>query len=163
LPHRATAGADPAQSSALAAFDIDIERCECDGQLKVIAVIEDPVVIVRILTHLKLPARAPPRAPARSSPFMRVVEFADRWFPRPRKGWEPCNAVTRLHAGAAAAGRDPATLSITLFAAPADRDKLVPYREAGIDRVLFEVADVSHDEILRILDRNAHLVVELAA
>jgi hypothetical protein len=46
-------------------FDIDVERCECGGQLKIIAAIEDPVVIVRILRHLDLPARAPPRAPAR--------------------------------------------------------------------------------------------------
>jgi hypothetical protein len=41
------------------------ERCACGGQLKIIAAIEEPVVIVRILTHLGLAARAPPRAPAR--------------------------------------------------------------------------------------------------
>ena len=46
-------------------FDIDIERCACAGQLKIVAAIEDPVVIVRILAHLELPTRAPPRAPAR--------------------------------------------------------------------------------------------------
>ena len=38
---------------------------ECGGELKIIAAIEDPAVIVRILSHLGLPARAPPRAPAR--------------------------------------------------------------------------------------------------
>ena len=32
-------------------FDINVERCACGGQLKIIAVIEDPVVIVRILAH----------------------------------------------------------------------------------------------------------------
>ena len=48
-----------------AVFDIDIERCECGGQLKIIAAIEDPAVIVRILSHPGLPARAPPRAPVR--------------------------------------------------------------------------------------------------
>ena len=47
-------------------FDVDIERCECGGQLKIIAAIEEPAVIVRILTHLGLPARAPPRCPARA-------------------------------------------------------------------------------------------------
>ena len=46
-------------------FDIDVERCACGGRLKIIAAIEEPVVIVRILTHLGLPARAPPRAAAR--------------------------------------------------------------------------------------------------
>jgi len=54
-------------------FDIDVEQCECGGKLKIIAAIEDPIVIVRILTHLKLPARAPPRAPARLPPLMRVA------------------------------------------------------------------------------------------
>jgi hypothetical protein len=38
-------------------FDIDVERCACGGQLKILAAIDEPVVIVRILTHLGLPAR----------------------------------------------------------------------------------------------------------
>ncbi len=47
-------------------FDIDIENCpNCGGALKIIAAIEDPPVIVRILTHLGLSTRAPPRASAR--------------------------------------------------------------------------------------------------
>ena len=55
-------------------FRIDIETCrECGGSVKVIACIEDPVVITKILSHLKekgasaetdlLPeGRAPPQA-----------------------------------------------------------------------------------------------------
>ena len=46
-------------------FDIDIEHCpNCGAALKIIAAIEDPPVIVKILAHLGLPTRAPPRAPA---------------------------------------------------------------------------------------------------
>ena len=56
-----------------------------------------------------------------------------------------------------AGGRDPKSLSITVFAAPADAAKLAPYREAGIDRVLLEVPDLSRDEILAVLDKNAPL------
>jgi alkanesulfonate monooxygenase SsuD/methylene tetrahydromethanopterin reductase-like flavin-dependent oxidoreductase (luciferase family) len=85
----------------------------------------------------------------------RVVEFCDGWFPRPRGDWEPKAAVERLNKVAAGAGRDPKTLSITVFSAPADQAKLAPYREAGIQRVLFEVPDLSRDEILRVLDNNA--------
>jgi len=47
-------------------FDIDLEHCpQCGSELKIIAAIEEPAVIVKILTHLGLPARAPPRSPAR--------------------------------------------------------------------------------------------------
>jgi hypothetical protein len=46
-------------------FDIDVERCACGGKLKIIAAIEELVVLVRILTHLGLAARAPPRAATR--------------------------------------------------------------------------------------------------
>ncbi len=47
-------------------FDIDIEHCpHCGGQLKLIAAIEEPATIARILTHLGLAAQPPPRAPAR--------------------------------------------------------------------------------------------------
>ena len=46
-------------------FDIDLERCpNCGGQLKIIAAIVESAVIERILTHLGLQARAPPRTPA---------------------------------------------------------------------------------------------------
>ena len=45
-------------------FDIDIERCpQCGGKLKIIAAIEEPALIERILTHLGLSAQPPPRAP----------------------------------------------------------------------------------------------------
>jgi hypothetical protein len=47
-------------------FDIDIERCpQCGGNLKIIAAIEEPALIERMLTHLGLCAQPPPRSPAR--------------------------------------------------------------------------------------------------
>jgi len=46
-------------------FDIDIEHCpHCGGTLKIIAAILESGAITKILDHLGLPARAPPRAPA---------------------------------------------------------------------------------------------------
>ena len=47
-------------------FDLDLEHCpNCGGELKIIAAILEAPVIEKILTHLRLQARAPPRAPAR--------------------------------------------------------------------------------------------------
>ena len=55
-------------------FDIDIEHCpQCGGRLKIIAVIEEPPVIVSILTHLGLSAQPPPRAPARRFDFFQAA------------------------------------------------------------------------------------------
>ena len=62
--------------------DIDIEHCSnCGGSLKIIAcpeprrraAIEDPPVIVKILSHLGLPTRAPPRAPARRVDLFQTI------------------------------------------------------------------------------------------
>jgi len=47
-------------------FEIDMAHCpQCGGALRVIAVVLEAPVIERILTHLGLQPRAPPRAPAR--------------------------------------------------------------------------------------------------
>ena len=47
-------------------FDLDLEHCpNCGGELRIIAAILEQSVIEKILTHLGLQARAPPRAPAR--------------------------------------------------------------------------------------------------
>jgi hypothetical protein len=55
-------------------FDIDIERCpRCGGKLKIIAAIEEPAVIERILTHLGLSAQPPPRTPARRVELCQVA------------------------------------------------------------------------------------------
>ena len=46
-------------------FALDLEHCpNCGGELKIIAAILEAPVIERILTHLGLQTRAPPRAPA---------------------------------------------------------------------------------------------------
>jgi hypothetical protein len=61
------------------------------------------------------------------------------------------------------AGRDPAALQVTVFGAPADTATLAGYRDAGIQRALLAVPDVSRDEILRVLDTNAPLVKSIRA
>ena len=48
-------------------FDIDVEHCpHCGGNLMINAAIKQSPVITKLLTHIGLPTRAPPRSPARS-------------------------------------------------------------------------------------------------
>ena len=46
-------------------FDIDIEQCACGGKLKLVAVIEEPAAIEKILKHIGLDPQPPPRTAAR--------------------------------------------------------------------------------------------------
>ena len=87
----------------------------------------------------------------------RVVEYCDGWFPRPRAGFEPVQAVDRLRRMAAENGRDFRTLSITVFGAPAEAATLASYEKAGIQSALLAMPDLSRDEILRHLDKLAPL------
>jgi len=45
----------------------------CGGASKIIAAIEDPPVIVKILSHLGLPTRAPPRALALRVDLFQII------------------------------------------------------------------------------------------
>lgn len=50
-------------------FGIDVETCiQCGGKMKIIAAIEDPKVIRKILEHMGLDTKPPPLAPARGPP-----------------------------------------------------------------------------------------------
>ena len=87
----------------------------------------------------------------------RVAAYCDGWFPRGGANFEPAEAMARLRRFADAAGREHASLQTTVFRAPADAAALAAYQDAGIGRALLEVPDLSRDEILRVLDRNAPL------
>ena len=90
----------------------------------------------------------------------RVVEYCDGWFPRPGRGFEIKAQLGRLHRMAQNAGRDPRTLSTSVFRAPADKAALREYAEAGVDRAVLEIPDQGRDEILRILDSYVPLLAQ---
>jgi hypothetical protein len=61
------------------AFDVDVLACpRCGGRMRLIATIEDPRVIRRILAHLELPPEGPTACPARPPPPDRSADlFSD--------------------------------------------------------------------------------------
>jgi alkanesulfonate monooxygenase SsuD/methylene tetrahydromethanopterin reductase-like flavin-dependent oxidoreductase (luciferase family) len=87
----------------------------------------------------------------------RIVDYCDGWIPRPVGAFTAKGAIDRLRRMAEAKGRDPASLSISVFRASPDKAVLADYRETGIDEVLLEIPDLSRDEILSLLDKYAPL------
>jgi hypothetical protein len=60
------------------AFELDVLACpRCGGRMRLIATIEDPRVIRRILTHLGLPTEGPDPCPSRPPPGRPGALFAD--------------------------------------------------------------------------------------
>ena len=73
-PHQASSARMSWSRLLKRVFDIDIEHCpHCGGSMKIIAAIEEPSVIPKILAHLGLPTRAPPRVPARAFDFFETA------------------------------------------------------------------------------------------
>ncbi len=61
------------------AFELDVLACpRCGGRMRLIATIEDPRLIRRILAHLELPPEGPTACPARPPPPGRSADlFSD--------------------------------------------------------------------------------------
>jgi probable F420-dependent oxidoreductase len=87
----------------------------------------------------------------------RVVDYCDGWFPRTRAGFDPVEAKTRLAKAASEKGRDPKSLTITVFGAPNKAEVLESYAKAGIEGALLAIPDGTRDEILAFLDKQAPL------
>jgi probable F420-dependent oxidoreductase len=88
----------------------------------------------------------------------RAVRYGDGWIPR--DDWlekEGLGIIDQFREMAKEAGRDPASLPITLFRVPDDLERLRLYKKIGIDRVVFSLPAEKEDKILPILDRWAEL------
>ena len=84
-----------------------------------------------------------------------VVDWADGWIPidvTPDQVREARETLDRL---AEAAGRDPASIEISVVGLAADPDKLAPYEESGADRVSVSLAHADEAESLTQLEEIA--------
>jgi probable F420-dependent oxidoreductase len=94
-----------------------------------------------------------------SHTLRRVVEFCDGWFPRGRAGVDTILQQTeQLRSHAAHAGRDPKSISVSVFGGKTDPPILDRYRAAGIDRVVLPLPSEGREKILPLLDQHAGLV-----
>ena len=88
----------------------------------------------------------------------RVVEYCDGWIPRAGPSFDPVEGMTRMHQAAEKVGRDPATLSMSVFRAPPEKQKLQAYAVAGVQRSLLRLPSADRDTVLKLLDEYAPLL-----
>jgi probable F420-dependent oxidoreductase len=92
----------------------------------------------------------------------RAVRYGDGWYPNAASG-NPEEYLPAFRKMAQEAGRDPASLPVTLGGAPEDADKLKRFRDLGAARVNVTLMSEKADAILPILDRWAALMRQLRA
>ncbi len=93
----------------------------------------------------------------------RALAYCNGWIPhasRPQYG-DVTEFLPRFRQMAAEAGRDPASVPVTVWGPAEEAGRLEHCREIGVARVVVSLPSAGRDEILPILDRWAGLIERL--
>jgi len=88
--------------------------------------------------------------------FAHLAEYGDGWIPIGGAGLT--EALPRLRALVADAGRDPAALEIIPFGSLPDPGKLVHFEQIGVTECVFRISSAPRDVVLPLLDEQAALI-----
>ena len=88
--------------------------------------------------------------------FRAIAEYADGWIPIGGRGLT--ENLPKLQAAFEEAGRDPATIGISVFGAQPDPGRIEHYGELGVDRVVLWLPPADRDTVLPILDKYVDLI-----
>ncbi len=92
----------------------------------------------------------------------RAIRYGNGWIPRADRIGELADVLARFRQMATEAGRDPASLPITLFRVPDDPEYLRGCQELGVSRVVFSLPAAKADELGPIMDRWGTLQRQIA-
>ncbi len=87
----------------------------------------------------------------------RVVEYADGWFPIAARAGDLTAGIAELRRLAERAGRDPRSLSVSVFGASPEESSLRACAKAGVERAIFPLPSADRETVLPILDKYATL------
>ena len=89
----------------------------------------------------------------------RAVDFDGHWIPIGGRAYsEPiAESMADFRARAEKAGRDPATLTVTIFGVAPDEARVATLRDASVTRAVFFVPSATRDVVLPLLDQYAGL------
>jgi probable F420-dependent oxidoreductase len=93
----------------------------------------------------------------------RALAYGDGWIPhasRPQYA-DVSVHLPRFRQMAAEAGRDPASVPVTIFGVPEDPERLQRYHDLGIARAVVSLPSAPAEDVLPILDRWAELIQQM--
>lgn len=90
----------------------------------------------------------------------RIVEVGDGWIPIGINADGIKDARATLNKLASDAGRDPASISITVHSQPADKALIQGFADAGADRVLIRMTATDHSGAMAEIEELAAAVLE---
>ena len=93
----------------------------------------------------------------------RAADFDGHWIPIGGRAYsEPIDlSMADFRARAEKAGRDPASVTVSIFGVPPDAVKLAALRDAGVARAVFFVPSAIADTVLPLLDGYAAVAKEV--
>ena len=94
--------------------------------------------------------------------WARVVDYCEGWLPIGVRAGDLFAGITELHRLATQKGRDPGTISVSVYGVPGDEELLKRLRDAGVERAVFALPPAGADKVLPLLDRYAALVPAIA-
>jgi probable F420-dependent oxidoreductase len=94
--------------------------------------------------------------------WARVVDYCEGWLPIGVRAGDLFAGITELRRLATEKGRDPGTISVSVYGAPGDADLLKRLRDAGVKRAVFALPPAGADKVMPLLDRYAALVPAIA-
>jgi len=94
----------------------------------------------------------------------RAIRYGHGWIPNASRAHysDVTEFLPEFRQMAAEAGRDPATIPVTVWGVPENLDRIKRYRDQGIARVVVSLPSANDEETLPVLDRWAALIRQTA-
>lgn len=90
--------------------------------------------------------------------FDRVTEYCDGWMPIAMRSGDLAERIPALKRQVEAAGRNPDSISISVFAAKPDQAYINKLENAGVHRAIFLLPPAGREIVLPLLDRYSELM-----
>jgi probable F420-dependent oxidoreductase len=90
-----------------------------------------------------------------SKTLERVVNYCDGWMPIGIRAGDIIAKIKEMRELATKKGRDPKSISVTIFGSPADEQAVEQYRAVGVERVTFGLPPAPRDTVLPLMDHYA--------